>query len=641
MKRRSLNISLGILFILILIYFIYKIIGGNNTVDYIASIISVSLLSLFILVFIAILIKNKKISSVFLIANIILIIFISFNLLYDIGIIQLPKQATVKDFFNQTITEALKWAEKNEITLNITYENSDTVEPYNIIRQDIIPGILTKKIKEINIVVSDGPDYEKTVTIPSMIGWSIEEVIIFVEENHLNNIVVDFVTSVNEKDSIISQNSSGNMKRNDYLYLTASIGEEMPTESISMINLKNKSTFYASVWLKRNGIKYELKFDYSDKVLKDHVINQNILQEKMVNPVSDIVTLTISKGKQIVVPNLLNMTIEKITQWVINNRLKITFNDQYHESIALGNIVSINYQKGDILEEGTFIIIVVSKGKLMMPKFNTALEFKEWAEKYNIPYQENYQFDKDFEQGKIIKITPKIGDVIKEGDTINIYISHGAPVTVPNFVGKSKTVITNECRNLDISCNFIYGSYTDNIAKDIATNQSKNPGSEIVKGSNISITLSKGIIEKTNVPNLIGLSKSSAENACKSAGIICVFTIETNYSSAPINQVKYQSLSAGSKVVTGSKITVTLSKGPAQTFHNIIIQETWIVGGNPTGTKNEIQKNLTRACPDVNFNFQFKEANSGVGTLTPDSPIKVGVSYSFTQGQTYTIIIGN
>ncbi len=79
MKRRSLNISLGILFILILIYFIYKIIGGNNTVDYIASIISVSLLSLFILVFIAILIKNKKISSVFLIANIILIIFISFN----------------------------------------------------------------------------------------------------------------------------------------------------------------------------------------------------------------------------------------------------------------------------------------------------------------------------------------------------------------------------------------------------------------------------------------------------------------------------------------------------------------------------------------------------------------------------------
>lgn len=641
MKKRLLDIFLGIALISMLAYFIYTIINSTKIANQIATIISISLLCLFVIIFIFLAFKNKdkKAKPIFLVATVLLTFYISFNFLYDTGIIKLPSQETVNNFSNKTLTEALKWASKNEITLNLIYENSDTVLPYYIISQNITPGTLAKKIKEITIIISSGPDYEKVITIPSMIGWVVDDVIKFVEENHLNNIVIDFQTSNNEKDTIISQVGSGNMKRNDYIHLIASLGSEEITEPVTMIDLTNKSTFYATTWLKRNGLKYELGYDYSDKIIRENVVNQSITKDRMVNPISDLIKLTISKGKKIIVPDLLNMSIEKITEWIINNRLKINFTDQYHESIKIGKLISANYQKGDIIEEGTLIIVVVSKGKLVMPSFDNVNSFIDWATKYNIPYQEEYQFNNEVAQGQIIKFSLKVGDIIKEGDTITIYISQGEPITVPNLIGKTKTAIAKECNSLGISCSFIYGNYSEKVAKDIATNQSKTVGSQIVKGSNISVTLSKGILEKVNVPNLIGLTKTAALTACNTAYITCNFVTETNYSSTPVNQVKAQSISSGVKVVKGQTVTVTLSKGPAQTF-NVIIQETWISPGNPATTKSTIQTKLTNACPGVNFNFEYRIVNTGVGNIHPDSPVKLG-SNAFTQGQTYTIIIGN
>ncbi len=640
MKKQSLHILLGISLMTTLIYFIYTVIKSMQIANQIATMISISLLCLFVSVFVgsAFINKDKK-SKYLLVASILITCYSTFNLLYDIGIIRLPNQGIVDNYYNKSLTEAIKWASKNNITLNQIYENSDSIDNYHIISQNVTPGTLTKKIKEMTITVSIGPDYGKEVTIPSMIGWTVDEVIKFVEDNHLNNIVIDFTMATNEKDTIISQVGSGSMKRNDYIYLVASLGNEEITEPVTMSDLTNKSTFYAVTWLKRNGLKYELAYDYSNKIMKDHVVKQSIAKDSNANPVSDIIKLTISKGGKITVPDLLNMTIEKVTQWIINNRLKISFTDQYDEKIKIGKIISANYKKGDIVEEDTLIMVVVSKGKLIMPSFDNVNSFIDWATKYNVPYQEDYQFNNDVDQGQIIKFSINNGETIKTGDTITVYISQGEPVTVPNFIGKSKTAITKECGNLGLSCTFVYGNYSETVAKDIATNQSKTSGSEVVKGTNISITLSKGILEKTNVPNLIGKTKAEASAACSTAGITCNFVYEASYSSTPLDQVKNQSIAAVTKVVKGSSMTVTLSKGPAKVY-TIIIQETWVSPGNPATTKSTIQNKLTTACPGVTFNFEYRTVNTGIGNIHPDSPIKLG-SNTFTQGQTYTIIIGN
>ena len=63
-----------------------------------------------------------------------------------------------------------------------------------------------------------------------------------------------------------------------------------------------------------------------------------------------------------------------ITDWVINNKLKLEFTDQYDDTTKENHVISANYSTGDGVEEGTVIKIVVSKGKLIMPKFNNLNE---------------------------------------------------------------------------------------------------------------------------------------------------------------------------------------------------------------------------------------------------------------------------
>ena len=81
-------------------------------------------------------------------------------------------------------------------------------------------------------------------------------------------------------------------------------------------DLKNKTLFDGTLWLKRNKIKYSLEYEFSDTIERNTIIKQNIEIGENINVNETSVTITISKGKAIKVPNLLNMKVEDITNWV-------------------------------------------------------------------------------------------------------------------------------------------------------------------------------------------------------------------------------------------------------------------------------------------------------------------------------------
>ena len=84
------------------------------------------------------------------------------------------------------------------------------------------------------------------------------------------------------------------------------------------------------------------------------------------------------------------------------------------------------------------------------------------------------------------------GTIVAEGTSLVITLSSGIyeKVSVPSFSGKTKTEITNSCKNLGITCNFTYQSSFSSTAKDICVSQSKT--GQVNKGSTITVTLSKG-----------------------------------------------------------------------------------------------------------------------------------------------------
>lgn len=443
-------------------------------------------------------IAGRKGKNTTLLASITLIIMNCFELALQFNLINMPNQK-LENFTSKSLTEVVKYAEKNNIELTQIYEYSDMIEEYKIIGQNIESGTNLKKVKKLTVAVSEGANPDKEVIIPNMLTWSDEAVIKFVKENNLNNVEVEFTESAKLKNTVIEQEGTGNRKRSDLLKLTFSLGEKEEITDTKLIDLTNKSKFEAEFWLKQHAISYEIEKDFSSKVKRDYTVKQSEKPGILVKPNETKIKLTISKGPKIKVPDLKKMSMTELTEWIIKNKLKIEFTDQYDDKIKDNHVIKANYNKGDIIEQKTLISITLSKGKLKMPKLNTLDEIKSWAEKYGISYQEEYEFDSLVKKGEIIKTSHKEGETIKNGETIIITISQGKKTKVPRLTGLKKQEVIKKLKEADLNYNFVYED-NEKIEKDTVIAQSMKEGSEVSENTTITITLSTGK-KKTNANN--------------------------------------------------------------------------------------------------------------------------------------------
>ena len=365
-------------------YLTYKIVNIDSILNNIIILsipLFIFLISLIIFIF-SLKSENKKL---FIITSLLLIIFTGFYFINDLNIITLPKEEVLLSYKNKSYLDFKEWADSKNIKIVVEYENSDTIEKGKIIRLDKNEGTLVKDIKTINVVVSDGPNPDKLLIIPSMLGWNVDDVIAYVKENFMTNVIVNFEFSTSEKDIVIKQSVNGEIRRSEELTITVSLGNENDViKNVEMIDLSNKTLFEASIWLKRNCINYELNYEFSDNIDKDIILNQSIKSGEEVNIDENVITLTVSKGKAITIVDFTKMDVNEVTDWIIKNDLKIKFEEIYDESIETGKIIKQDIEVGTKVATNTLITITISRGQIKMEKFESLYEFKEWANKYNI-----------------------------------------------------------------------------------------------------------------------------------------------------------------------------------------------------------------------------------------------------------------
>ena len=587
------------------------------------------LLISFLIIIILFKVNTKKTTPYVILLTLVLIAYSAFSI--STSYAKEDQDIYVQDFINKSIVEVIDWAEKYDIELIELHEFSDTIPKNYVILQEYGITTLINDIDSFTVTISDGPNYDKEITVPNLTGFTYDEVMTYIKENFLSNVEIEFIKSEQERDKVIEQIGSGTMKRSDKITFIFSRGLE--DEQVPVKDLTGLSLFEATSYLKRYNIPYEIEYKSDDKVLKDYVISQDII-EKIV---TDKVTLTVSLGKEIIVPDLSKMTTTEIAKWAITNNIKINYVEEYNKEYALGEIIKISKNEGDIIQEESTITITLSKGSMTMPKVTNLAEFKLWANSNNISYEEVYEYSNTYKSGEIIKTSPLENEKITENDTIIITISKGKSVKVPSFIGLSKTNIQSKCNDLNLSCTFTYGGYTEATKKDIALKQSKGQGTVVSEGTNVLITLSSGIYEKVTVPSFKGKSKSQITSTCNSLGINCIFKYNSTYSSETKDTALSQDKTGS--VIKGSNVTITLSLGPAKTY-TVVIDGTLLSQGNPEQTKKTLKSKLESACPGVTFNFTFKSVNSGIGYLNADSEVHVG-SNTFVQGQTYNVIINS
>ena len=629
-------IFLTIAYLAFFVYLVMEILDVTDVMKSIYQILGCLFIFSLLISFTIMSFKNKKNSdSVISVGSILIILYCVINILLLTKVISLPSDNYVPNFYNQSIVNVNEKKKENNINVIEKYEFSDTVKKDYVISQDIQAPTLTKDIKEITITISLGPDLDKEVIVQSLIGLKYDEVLKYIEENHLSNVKIEYQKSDKTPDTVISQSKSGTIKRNTEIIIifakdTDELGE------MEIIDFTGETKLYAVSWLEKYGFKVEIQEDYSDEIDEGCVVNQSAKNETK-DPEKDTITLTISKGKKILAPDIASMSVEEINNWAIENDVKITYKEEYNDEVSLGDVINSSINQGEVVDKGKKVEIAISKGKLEMIKLTTVSEFTNWAENNKISYDINYENSDSVKKDEIIRCSHQTGQVIKKDDTVIVTVSRGKVITIPNFVGMSKSDIQSKCSSINLSCSFKTGSYTENTKKDIAISQSKSSGTKVSEGTGITITLSAGIQEKVTVPSFVGKTKSQITSSCNSIGIKCNFKYASGYNSQAKDTCLSQS--ATGKVNKGSTITITLSNGPAKTY-TIIIQADWLSWGNPQATKATLEKKLKDNCPGVTFKFSYQKVNSGIGYLNPNSQVKVG-SNSFTQGKTYNVIINS
>jgi beta-lactam-binding protein with PASTA domain len=161
--------------------------------------------------------------------------------------------------------------------------------------------------------------------------------------------------------------------------------------------------------------------------------------------------------------------------------------------------------------------------------------------------------------GEVADQDPGDGTRINKGSTVTLTVSTGKPkVSVPNVVGQDATsaVATLAQLGLNPKIRRIYSSEQ----ADTVTAQQPAAGDTVVKGSVVHINVSRGA-RPVPVPDVRGQPFANAKSALEGRGF--VVTRADTQSDQAKGTVVAEDPPAGTNVSKGSKITLSVSSGPA------------------------------------------------------------------------------
>ncbi len=156
---------------------------------------------------------------------------------------------------------------------------------------------------------------------------------------------------------------------------------------------------------------------------------------------------------------------------------------------------------------------------------------------------------------------PSPGTKLSKGSLVTILVSTGPPeVRVPSVVGLQLTDAVESLSNAGLDVNSV--EINSDKESGTVTAQAPAAGTVVVTGSTVRINVSKGLKE-VGVPSVIGLLYETASAQLQAAGFsIARLDVESEQAAGLVVD---QSPAGNSTAAKGSKVTLSVSKGPTTT----------------------------------------------------------------------------
>ena len=208
-------------------------------------------------------------------------------------------------------------------------------------------------------------------------------------------------------------------------------------------------------------------------------------------------------NKRIEVPSLKGMTYDEASDELDSLNLKIEKGDDvYSAEIEKGKIVSQSPIAKTKVKKGSKIKVNISKGKkaglvpVLIGKTYNDADISATLSQYgfvlgNVTYDESEKYD----EGIIINQTPSAGSTSRAGSAINIVVSKGKKEKskVPTLTGLTADQAVQALNKEGLQVGDISYEESNVYGKDFVMWQQYSAGTELKKGTSVSIKISKGI----------------------------------------------------------------------------------------------------------------------------------------------------
>ena len=148
---------------------------------------------------------------------------------------------------------------------------------------------------------------------------------------------------------------------------------------------------------------------------------------------------------------------------------------------------------------------------------------------------------------------------VQEGTQITITVSTGpAAFDMPNVVNKTATEAqkTLEAKGLKVTLEY---EKNNSVAEGNVISQSVSSGTQVKKGDSVTLKISSGK-NTISVPNVVGMTRANATSTLEGKGFK-VYVTESYHTSVASGNVISQNPGANTSQVSGTTITITVSKG--------------------------------------------------------------------------------
>jgi serine/threonine-protein kinase len=227
-------------------------------------------------------------------------------------------------------------------------------------------------------------------------------------------------------------------------------------------------------------------------------------------------------------------------------------------------------------------------------------------------------------RGSVVAQDPRGGAKADKGSTVTISVSTGpGRVLVPSVVNLPGDQARQQLNDAGFKVTQD-PLPTTKVQKGLAVKTSPAEGTFAPKGSQVRLFISSGP-PPIQVPNVVGQQKADARSTLEGAGF--QVSVDTVQASASKDQVVSQSPSGGSEAAKGSRVTLTVSKGPPKP-QKVSVPD--VTGQDKASARAKLRAR------GFSVNEVDKKSSQPAGTVLSQSPS--GGSQA-TKGSAVTIVV--